>query len=113
MKCLQVILTLSVLTASGEDCVICLEPICDSHILIKLSCNHTFHAQCIISLIDQHSSYSCPLCRTVITQTFEQEREQLRKKEEQEREEERERERIRKAEDEKFWWELMNNGSCK
>ena len=51
----------------NHDCVICFEKI-DSNNMIILRCNHSFHKECIITLVKKRNR-KCPLCRNRITWT--------------------------------------------
>jgi hypothetical protein len=49
----------------GEECLICHFPI-DLDLLIKLKCNHSYHNNCINTLIkNKIISITCPYCQTV------------------------------------------------
>ena len=52
----------------NNECVICFEEISDNN-MIKLSCNHSFHKNCIIELVKKRNR-KCPLCRNKITWTI-------------------------------------------
>ncbi len=45
-----------------EDCCICLETLKDNGHIGMLKCGHKFHARCIKTWTDEHST--CPLCRS-------------------------------------------------
>lgn len=52
----------------GDECVICLEELCNNGSESKLGrtkCKHVFHEECIVKWLQQ-CSYSCPLCRSQI-----------------------------------------------
>jgi len=51
----------------NQDCVICFESVTKND-FIRLTCNHVFHKNCIIKLIEKRSR-KCPLCRHRITWT--------------------------------------------
>lgn len=47
--------------AVGQQCTICLENIAESSTVIKLHCDHIFHASCVLQWLSEHNT--CPLCR--------------------------------------------------
>jgi len=47
------------------ECFICLEPIRVSEEVVRLHCNHLFHAACIQDIVS-HQHGHCPLCREAI-----------------------------------------------
>jgi hypothetical protein len=49
-----------------DECSICKEALA-SLIISALPCGHTFHEECIVSLLEFGSSESCPLCRMPIS----------------------------------------------
>ena len=51
----------------NDECVICFEKI-ESNNMIKLSCNHSYHKECIVTLLRKRNR-KCPLCRNRITWT--------------------------------------------
>jgi len=48
----------------GDSCSICLSNLDHPQKIVKLSCNHYFHLECIKKV----KSNSCPLCRSKIIQ---------------------------------------------
>ena len=42
-------------------CAVCVEPLKVGHRLSRLLCGHMFHAQCLLTWLEQASS--CPTCR--------------------------------------------------
>jgi hypothetical protein len=51
----------------NDECVICFEDIDDNN-MIKLKCKHSFHKDCIVTLLRKRNR-KCPLCRNRITWT--------------------------------------------
>ena len=51
----------------NDECVICFDEINKKNI-INLTCNHSFHKECIITLVRKRNR-KCPLCRNRITWT--------------------------------------------
>lgn len=47
-----------------EQCTICHSKFLNNDVIVKLSCNHTFHASCIKEW--GHYNPACPLCKTEI-----------------------------------------------
>jgi len=50
---------------SCGNCTICLNEIIINDKIIKLSCNHIYHEECIITYLGNYSN-KCPICRTEI-----------------------------------------------
>ncbi|KAL5119698.1 hypothetical protein ACEQ8H_002304 [Pleosporales sp. CAS-2024a] len=48
-------------TASSEDCTICLEPLTASAAVQTTGCKHAYHSACLLSWMEQTST--CPMCR--------------------------------------------------
>lgn len=54
-----------------DNCPICLEKL-DKHVIIKTTCNHSFHYECFVNLLinnkNNNDNYkqNCPLCRKEI-----------------------------------------------
>ena len=46
---------------ANQQCSICLDPIQGEDTVVTLECDHTFHSQCIVRWLGEHST--CPLCR--------------------------------------------------
>ena len=54
----------------SNECCICLDTIKQTDTIYKLSCNHTFHYQCYLSLVYNNNFnmfLNCPLCREINT----------------------------------------------
>lgn len=51
-------------TLPEDGCSVCYMPL--EQQIVKLSCNHLFHKECIFSWIDKGTGFTCPLCRTAI-----------------------------------------------
>lgn len=54
----------------SNECCICLNKIKQTDTIYKLSCDHTFHHQCYLSLVYNNNLnifFNCPLCRKVNT----------------------------------------------
>lgn len=48
--------------ATKDDrCIVCLDPLVDGEKIIKLACEHVFHANCVRTWLSDHSL--CPLCK--------------------------------------------------
>lgn len=43
------------------DCLICQETYANEDSILKLTCNHMFHKDCVRSWLDKHNT--CPVCR--------------------------------------------------
>eukprot|EP00727_Mastigamoeba_balamuthi_P000562 m51a1_g10502 hypothetical protein (1834) ;mRNA; f:128477-144920 len=51
-----------------DDCPICLHPMESGAGLIRTSCGHTFHINCLLDSLD-HRMSQCPLCRAPVSQS--------------------------------------------
>jgi len=52
-----------------DHCVICMQEMLPEEVLSSLSCDHTFHSECLDGWLD-HSS-ACPTCRDVLGDSLE------------------------------------------
>jgi hypothetical protein len=44
-----------------EECSICQEIMMEGNIVLKLSCRHAYHTECVQTWLERHNT--CPLCR--------------------------------------------------
>ena len=51
---------------NNEKCIICGFDFCYNDTIIKLTCNHTFHKNCLINRLTARNSSKCPNCKASI-----------------------------------------------
>jgi hypothetical protein len=44
-----------------EECSICQEIMMEGNVVLKLSCRHAYHTECVQTWLERHNT--CPLCR--------------------------------------------------